>query len=78
MKIVVVGAGGVGGYFGGRLAAHSGEDVTFLVRGETVGSGYPAPVPNSLKIHSHRFEACSPRSLTMPPQHDSQHCVGNG
>jgi 2-dehydropantoate 2-reductase len=32
MKIVVVGAGGVGGYFGGRLAA-SGADVTFLARG---------------------------------------------
>ncbi len=32
MKIVVVGAGGVGGYFGGKLA-QSGNDVTFLVRG---------------------------------------------
>ncbi len=32
MKIAFVGAGGVGGYFGGRLAA-SGEDVTFLARG---------------------------------------------
>ncbi|WP_019392088.1 ketopantoate reductase family protein [Priestia filamentosa] len=31
MKILVVGAGGVGGYFGARLA-ESGEDVTFLVR----------------------------------------------
>jgi len=28
----VVGAGGVGGYFGGRLAA-AGADVTFLARG---------------------------------------------
>lgn len=33
MKIVVVGAGGVGGYFGGRLAK-SGFDVTFIVRGK--------------------------------------------
>ena len=32
MKIVVVGSGGVGGYFGGRLAAQ-GEDVTFVARG---------------------------------------------
>jgi len=32
MRIAVVGAGGVGGYFGGRLAA-SGADVHFLARG---------------------------------------------
>ena len=31
MKILVLGAGSVGGYFGGRLAQH-GADVTFLVR----------------------------------------------
>jgi 2-dehydropantoate 2-reductase len=31
MKILVLGAGGIGGYFGGRLA-ESGADVTFLVR----------------------------------------------
>lgn len=31
MKILVVGAGGTGGYFGGRLLA-AGRDVTFLVR----------------------------------------------
>ncbi|TDL31476.1 ketopantoate reductase family protein [Jeotgalibacillus sp. S-D1] len=31
MKILVVGAGAIGGYFGGRLA-EKGEDVTFLVR----------------------------------------------
>lgn len=33
MKIVAMGSGGVGGYFGGRLAA-SGADVTFIARGE--------------------------------------------
>lgn len=33
MKIVVMGAGGVGGYFGARLAA-SGADVTFIARGD--------------------------------------------
>ncbi len=32
MKIVVVGAGGLGGYFGARLAA-GGNDVTFIARG---------------------------------------------
>ena len=31
MKILVLGAGGIGGYFGGRLAA-AGADVTLLVR----------------------------------------------
>lgn len=33
MRILVLGAGGTGGYFGGRLAA-SGADITFLVRPE--------------------------------------------
>jgi 2-dehydropantoate 2-reductase len=33
MHIVVFGAGGIGGYFGGRLA-HAGEEVTFIARGE--------------------------------------------
>ena len=33
MRILVLGAGAVGGYFGGRLA-QAGEDVTFLVRGD--------------------------------------------
>src|SRR5215467_2997072 len=33
MRIVIFGTGGVGGYFGGRLA-QSGEDVTFIARGE--------------------------------------------
>ena len=32
MRIAVVGAGGVGGYFGGRLAL-AGQDVTFVARG---------------------------------------------
>lgn len=35
MRIAVVGAGGVGGYFGAKLA-HAGEDVTFLARGATL------------------------------------------
>ena len=32
MRIAIVGSGGVGGYFGGRLAA-AGVDVTFIARG---------------------------------------------
>ena len=32
MKIVIFGTGGVGGYFGGKLAQH-GADVTFIARG---------------------------------------------
>jgi 2-dehydropantoate 2-reductase len=35
MRIAVIGAGAVGGYFGGRLAA-AGNEVTFLVRGKTL------------------------------------------
>jgi 2-dehydropantoate 2-reductase len=35
MKIAVIGAGAVGGYFGGRLAS-SGSEVVFLVRGKTL------------------------------------------
>jgi 2-dehydropantoate 2-reductase len=31
MRILVIGAGALGGYFGGRLLA-AGRDVTFLVR----------------------------------------------
>ena len=37
MKIAIFGTGAVGGYFGGRLAA-SGEDVTFIARGEQLAA----------------------------------------
>jgi 2-dehydropantoate 2-reductase len=33
MRIAVFGTGGIGGYFGGRLA-QAGEDVVFIARGE--------------------------------------------
>jgi 2-dehydropantoate 2-reductase len=36
MRVLVVGAGSTGGYFGGRLA-HAGRDVTFLVRPARAG-----------------------------------------
>jgi len=35
MRFAVIGAGGVGGYFGGKLA-HGGADVVFIVRGKTL------------------------------------------
>ncbi|MBM3561090.1 MAG: 2-dehydropantoate 2-reductase, partial [Alphaproteobacteria bacterium] len=47
MKIVVFGAGGIGGYFGGRLAA-SGADVTFIARGAHLA----AMRANGLKVES--------------------------
>lgn len=47
MKIVILGSGGVGGYFGGRLAA-AGSDVTFVARGAHLA----ALRRNGLKITS--------------------------
>jgi 2-dehydropantoate 2-reductase len=47
MHIVVFGAGGVGGYFGGRLAK-AGETVTFIARGEHLH----AMLANGLSVES--------------------------
>lgn len=47
MKIVVIGTGGVGGYFGGRIA-HADYDVTFIARGEHL----KAIQSNGLKVKS--------------------------
>lgn len=47
MRIAIVGSGGVGGYFGGRLAA-AGSDVSFLAR----GSHLEALQTNGLRIES--------------------------
>jgi 2-dehydropantoate 2-reductase len=47
MKTAVIGAGGVGGYFGGKLAA-AGIDVTFVARGEH----YKAIKNNGLLVKS--------------------------
>jgi 2-dehydropantoate 2-reductase len=44
LKILIVGAGAVGGYFGARLAA-AGRDVTFLVRGAEL------PDPSGVEWH---------------------------
>ena len=49
MRILVVGAGAVGGYFGGRLL-QAGRDVTFLVRpkraAELAANGLVIKSPN--------------------------------
>lgn len=47
MRIVIFGTGGVGGYFGARLA-QAGEDVTFIARGEHLA----AIKANGLKVDS--------------------------
>jgi len=47
MKIAIIGSGGVGGYFGARLAA-SGQDVTFVAR----GAHLEAMQKNGLKVLS--------------------------
>ncbi len=47
MRVAVFGTGGVGGYFGGRLA-QAGEDVTFIARGEHLR----AIRANGLKVDS--------------------------
>jgi len=47
MNILIVGAGGVGGYFGGKLA-QAGLDVTFLVRGKR----FEAIKRNGLQVKS--------------------------
>ena len=47
MRIAVVGAGGIGGYFGGRLAA-AGHDVGFLARGPHLN----AMREQGLRVHS--------------------------
>ena len=56
MKIAVIGAGGVGGYFGGRLAA-SGEDVHFVARGAHLA----ALRSSGLRIVSPKGDAQVPR-----------------
>lgn len=54
MRILMLGAGAVGGYFGGRLLG-AGSDVTFLVR-----QGRAAQLRNGLKIESPRGNASIP------------------
>ena len=59
MRIAIVGAGGVGGYFGGRLA-EAGADVVFLARGAHLqamrANGLRIDSPNGT-VHIPRVEA---------------------
>src|SRR5689334_8000217 len=64
MRIAVVGAGGVGGYFGGRLAAN-GVAVSFLAR----GAHLDALCSRGLHIHSPLGDIYLPRiDATSDPQ----------
>src|SRR6202050_4904405 len=57
MRMLVIGAGSTGGYFGGRLA-QAGRDVTFLVR--------PARAEH---LRAHGLEIVSPHgNFTLRPQ----------
>ncbi|HEU4886479.1 MAG TPA: 2-dehydropantoate 2-reductase [Thermoanaerobaculia bacterium] len=47
MRIAIIGIGGVGGYFGGKLA-QAGHDVTFIARGATL---------DALRTHGLRVES---------------------
>lgn len=63
MRIAVVGAGGVGGYFGGRLA-QAGHDVTFIARGEHLS----AMLREGLRVESINGDfAVSPVQATDRP-----------
>ncbi len=53
MKIAVFGAGAVGGYFGGRLS-QSGQDVTFIARGEHLR----AMLKDGLQVDSPKGNFC--------------------
>jgi 2-dehydropantoate 2-reductase len=59
MRVTVVGAGGVGGYFGGRLV-QAGADVTFLAR----GAHLDALTRNGLQVRSVRGDFTVPVQAT--------------
>jgi 2-dehydropantoate 2-reductase len=61
MKVVVVGAGAIGGYLGARLAA-SGEDVTFIARGANLAAirerGMKLVLEDGSELVAPRARAC--------------------
>lgn len=67
MKIVIVGAGGLGGYFGARLS-NSGQDVVFIARGAHLA----AMQAGGLQVRSPRGDLLLPN----PPATDSMTGVG--
>ena len=68
MRIAIVGSGGLGGYFGGRLAA-AGADVSFLARGAHLqalqSSGLRIESPNG-NLHLPRVTATGDASKVGP------------
>ena len=68
MRIAVFGTGGVGGYFGGRLA-QGGEDVVFIARGEHLR----AMRANGLRVDSLNGDfVIEPIQATDMPQEDGE------
>jgi len=67
MKIMVFGTGGIGGYFGARLAA-SGADVTFIARGEHL---------NAMRANGLRIESAL-GDLLLKPVTATDDPAGNG
>lgn len=63
MKILVLGAGAVGGYFGGRMA-EAGADVTFLVRPQRAG----LLAKNGLRIKSKAGDLKLAAQCVLQPQ----------
>ncbi len=72
MKLLVLGAGGIGGYFGGRLA-ESGADVTFLVhRGRAAQLARDGLVVKSpLGDISHAVRVVTSEGLADDPRYDA-------
>ena len=68
MRIAIVGAGAVGGYFGGRLAA-AGSDVTFIARGPHLDAmrarGLRLESPKG-DLHVHRVKATDDPATVGP------------
>jgi 2-dehydropantoate 2-reductase len=62
MRIAVIGSGGVGGYFGGRLA-QAGHEVTFVARGKHLA----AMRERGLRIESARGDATIRANATDDP-----------
>jgi 2-dehydropantoate 2-reductase len=67
MKFLVLGTGGVGGYFGAKLA-NAGEDVWFIARGRHLD----AMKQNGLKVNSAK------EAFTVPPQNISGNAADAG
>ena len=67
MRLAMMGSGGIGGYYGGRMAA-AGHDVTFIAR----GSHLEAMQQNGLAIESRdrSIASSSASSFGIPPRQD--------